>query len=88
MQLVGTYTPLHNLQRGLAQVQLFDLTNGNDLMAYELCNDVVPGSIFQVQKLSQAEQIMTGNFQFTLCNVRDTTQKITLTNGTFTDIKY
>jgi len=87
-QLVGTYTPAHNLQRGLAQVQLFNVSNSNNLEAHELCDDNTVTSSFQIQKQSSTERLITGIFQITLCNIRDTTQKITLTNGILTDIRY
>jgi hypothetical protein len=85
--LVGAYTPDHNTQRGLANVQLYNLSNSNNLMAYQLCAD--PGlSVLTIKRQSQAERLVSGSFRFTLCNVRDTTQKIILANGMITDIRY
>ena len=85
--LVGTYTPAHNTQRGLADAQLYNLSNPNNLMAYQLCADPAL-SVLSIKRQSQTERLVTGTFQFTLCNVRDTTQKISLTNGILTDISY
>ena len=87
-QLVGTYTPFHTTQRGLASAQLYDLTDANKLQAYQLCSDNSLASLFQVQKQNQDERLISGVFQISMCNIRDTTQKIKLTDGTFTDIKY
>ena len=86
--LVGTYTPAYTPQRGLAQVQLFNLTNSNNLSAYELCNNDLANAALQIEKQKPDERIITGNFHMTLCNARDTTQKINITNGVIKDIKY
>lgn len=86
-QLAGSYTLLHNTQHGLASVQLYDLSNPNNLMAYRLSEDPAISTL-QIQKQSQSERLISGTFQMTLCNVRDTTQKISLTNGILTDITY
>ncbi|MEO6546633.1 MAG: hypothetical protein ABIN94_01485 [Ferruginibacter sp.] len=87
-QLVGIYSPSHTALRGLASAQLYDLTNANNLQAYQLCNDNLQTSLFQIQKQKQDERLVSGVFQITMCNVRDTTQKIEIIDGTFTDIKY
>jgi hypothetical protein len=87
-QLVGSYTPFHTAVRGLASAQLYDLTNPNKLQAYQLCSDNSLASLFQIQKQNQDERLVSGVFQMTMCNIRDTTQKIKLMNGIFTDIKY
>ncbi|MEO7768187.1 MAG: hypothetical protein ABIS01_12200 [Ferruginibacter sp.] len=87
-QLVGIYTPFHTPVRGIASAQLYDLTNANDLKAYQLCNDNSMASSFQIQKQKPDERLVSGVFQITMCNIRDTTQKIQITDGTFTDIKY
>jgi hypothetical protein len=88
VQLVGTYTSAYTTQRGLAQVQLYNLTNSNNLVAYDLCSSATSAALFQVQKQNPNERLITGIFQMTLCNARDTTRKITITNGTFKDIRY
>jgi hypothetical protein len=85
-QLVGTYKPAYTAFNGLAQVQLFNLGN-NSFSDYGLCsNDTT--SIFQIQRQSETEKLIAGNFQMSLCNARDTSQKIFITNGILTDINY
>ena len=86
--LVGTYSPAYTPQRGLAQVQLFNLTNSSDLSAYDLCDNNLANAVMQIEKQKPDERIMTGNFHMTLCNARDTTQKIFITDGVIKDIKY
>ncbi len=86
--LVGTYTPSYTTQHGLAQVQLYNLTNTNSLVAYNLCKPQVAQAIFQVTKQHPEEKLISGSFQMTLCNARDTTQKIIIRNGIFTDLRY
>ena len=86
-QLVGIYNPEYTAQKGLSQVQLFNLTNANDLAVYNLCGGT-SNAVLQIQKQSQAESLITGTFQMTLCNSRDTTEKINITNGILQDIKY
>lgn len=86
--LVGTYSPAYTPQRGLAQVQLFNLTNSNNLSAYDLCDNSMANAVLQIEKQKPDERIITGNFQMTLCNARDTSQKINITNGVIKDIKY
>ena len=87
-QLIGIYKTDYSSQRGLAQVQLFDLTNKSNLSVYNLCADGMENDVLQIQKQKPDEQIITGAFQMTLCNSRDTTQKITIMNGTIKDLKY
>lgn len=87
-QLVGVYSPLYTPQRGLSQVQLFNLTNSNTLSAYNLCQGNMANNILQIQKQSTDERLITGSFQMTLCNARDSTQKIIITNGLLKDINY
>lgn len=84
-KLNGVYTPAHNAQRGLNQVQVFNL-NSNNLAAYELCS--TGNSYLQIQKQSSTERLITGTFQMVLCNTRDTTKKINITNGILTDVQY
>lgn len=86
-QLPGIYSSHYTAQRGLSQVQLFNLTNSNDLSVYNLCNNM-NNDVLQIQKQSRSERLITGAFQMTLCNSRDTTQKINITNGILKDIKY
>lgn len=85
--LTGTYAPKYTGQAGLAQVQLYDVTNSNDLAAYSLC-DNDSDAIIEIQKQKADERIVTGNFHLTLCNTRDSTNKLHLTNGIIKDIKY
>ncbi len=85
-QLAGMYNTSYTIDKGLQQVQLFN--TGASLEAFQLCP---PGSIspmLQIQKQSVAERLITGTFQMTLCNARDTTQKIHIKNGIITDIHY
>lgn len=87
-QLVGIYSPDYTTERGLAQVQIFNLTNSSDLAAYELCSVAAMPAYLNIQKQKADEQLITGTFQATLCNLRDTTNRITITNGIITDITY
>lgn len=87
-QLVGIYSTDYTSQRGLSQVQLFNLTNSNTLAAYNLCQGNMANNILQIQKQSTDESLLTGVFQMTLCNSRDSTQKIAITNGLLKDINY
>lgn len=86
--LVGIYTPAYTLQRGLAQVQLYNLTNNNDLSVYNLCDQNLGTDVFQIEKQKTDERIITGSFQMTFCNSRDTTQKLNITGGSVKDLKY
>jgi RecG-like helicase len=87
-ELVGEYTPVYTVKNGLADAKLYDLTNANNLSAYNLCYDNVIKSKFQIQRQNKQERLISGIFQMTVCNTRDSTQKISITNGTFTDIRY
>jgi len=85
-QLIGIYKPAYTSVNGLAQVQLFNLDD-NSFSYYGLCpNDTA--SLLQIQRQSEAESLIAGNFQMSLCNARDTSQKIFITNGILTDINY
>ncbi len=86
--LLGIYKTDYTTHGGLAQVQLFDLTDNNNLAVYNLCRDDLQNDVLQVQKEKADEKIITGVFQMTVCNSRDTTQKLTLMNGTIKDLKY
>jgi hypothetical protein len=86
--LVGIYKSDYTKDRGLAQVQLFDLTDKNNLAVYNLCTDDLQNDVLQVQKEKSDEKIITGVFQMTVCNSRDTTQKLNILNGTIKDLKY
>ena len=86
-ELVGVYTPAYTTQRGLAQVQLFNLTD-NSLAAYSLCPDALATAQLQIQKQKEDERLITGTFEMTLCNTRDAAQKINITSGVITDITY
>lgn len=87
-QFVGTYTPAYTAQRGLAQVQLYNLTNNNDLSVYNLCSQNLNTAVFQIQKELTDESIITGTFQMMLCNSRDSTQKLSIMGGIVKDLKY
>lgn len=87
-QLIGAYTSVYSAQRGLAQVQLFNVTNSSNLSAYGFCRSNIINAAFQIQRQNITEQLISGVFQMTLCNLRDSTQTINITNGTFTDIHY
>ncbi|MEJ7587993.1 MAG: hypothetical protein WKI04_10580 [Ferruginibacter sp.] len=87
-QLKGQYTPLYSVTKGLAEVKIYNITDNNNLSAYSLCADNVIKSQFQIDRQNNTERLISGVFQMTLCNDRDSTQKITLINGTFTDIRY
>ncbi|MEO9147098.1 MAG: hypothetical protein ABI237_16235 [Ginsengibacter sp.] len=86
--LVGIYTPAYTLQRGLAEVQLFNLTSNSDLSVYNLCSQNLSTAVFQIEKEKKDERIITGSFQMMLCNSRDTTQKLNIMGGTLKDLKY
>ena len=49
-QLVGIYKTAYTQKRGLAQVQLFDLTDKNNLSVYNLCADDLDNDVLQIQK--------------------------------------
>ena len=85
-QLIGTYRMRYSADKGLPQVQLFNLDK-NNLAAYELCSTDTTAQL-SIQRQSQTEQLISGTFQMMLCNTRDTTQKISITNGVLTDIHY
>jgi hypothetical protein len=87
-QLSGVYTSSYTTQRGLAQVQLYNLTNSSNLAAYSLCDQSISNAEFQIEKQDPDEQLITGSFHMTLCGARDSTNKINITNGIFTDLTY
>ncbi|MEP7108914.1 MAG: hypothetical protein ABI760_13055 [Ferruginibacter sp.] len=87
-QLVGLYSTDYSTQWGLAEVQLFDLTNSSNLSAYNLCNNYNAIATFRIQRQNTTERLISGVFQMTLCNSRDSTQKIDIINGALTDIHY
>jgi len=86
--LIGIYSPVYSTERGLADVRLFNLTNSNDLSAFNLCDFNISNATFQIQKQDITEQLIKGVFQMTLCDARDSTKKINIINGTLTDIHY
>lgn len=87
-QLVGIYKPAYTAERGLGDVQLVDMTDKNNLDVYNLCAENMQNDVLQIEKEKPDEQIITGSFQMTLCNSRDSTQKLTIMNGTIKDLKY
>lgn len=87
-QLPGVYNSSYTTQRGLAQVQLYNLTDNSNLAAYNLCDQTISNATFQIEKQKPDERLITGTFHMTLCDARDSTKKIDITNGVFTDVTY
>lgn len=87
-QLTGIYNSSYTTQRGLAQVQLYNLTDNSNLAAYNLCDQTISNAEFQIEKQKPDEKLITGTFNMTLCDARDSTKKINITNGVFTDVTY
>lgn len=87
-QLTGVYNSSYTIQRGLAQVQLYNLTDNSNLAAYSLCDKTISNAQFQIEKQKPDEKLITGTFHMTLCDARDSTKKIDITNGIFTDVTY
>lgn len=87
-QLVGLYKAAYTSQRGLGDVQLVDMTDKNKLAVYDLCAEDLQNDILQIEKQKPDEQIITGSFQMTVCNSRDSTQKLRIMNGIIKDLKY
>ncbi len=85
-QLKGIYRPTYTSEKGLYEVQLFTLDN-NNLSAYSICTSS-SASMLQIQRQSQTERLISGTFQMELCNVRDPTQKIQISDGIIKDIHY
>lgn len=85
-RLVGTYRTGYTAERGLASVQIFNLTN-NSLAAYELVKSD-SAALLQIQRQGQTERLIAGVFRMTIQNLKDTSQKISITNGVLTDIHY
>lgn len=83
-RLTGIYSPVYSLTSGLKDIQIFNLEN-NNLASYSLCGS---NAQFRIVKQSTRERLVAGIFNATVCNVRDTTNKINITNGVFTDIRY
>jgi hypothetical protein len=84
-RLVGVYRPLYTASSGLAQVQVFNLSNGPAAYALK------PGdstAVLQIQRHSESERLMAGRFQMTLYNTRDSTETINITTGIFKDVRY
>ena len=88
IQLVGLYKKAYTSERGLGDVQLVDMTDKKNLAVYNLCAEDLPNDILQIEKQKPDERIITGSFQMTVCNSRDTTQKLNITNGIIKDLKY
>lgn len=84
--LPGTYRVGYTADKGLQQAQLFTL--GGSLSAYAFCSGDTTTPIFQLQKQSETERLISGTFQMTLCNTRDASNKVIIRNGVFTDIRY
>ncbi len=84
-QLRGIYSPTYTPQTGLYEVQLFTLDN--NLSAYSFCAGSSAATM-QIQRHSQTERLISGTFQMTLCNVRDNSEKIQISDGVIKDIHY
>lgn len=87
-QLVGLYKSGYTIERGLGDVQIVDLTDKKNLEVYNLCAQDLQNDILQIEKQKPDERIITGSFQMTVCNSRDTTKKINILNGIIKDLKY
>jgi hypothetical protein len=87
-QLVGLYKSDYTVERGLGGVQIVDMTDKKNLEVYNLCAEDLQNDILQIEKQKPDERIITGSFQMTLCNSRDTTQKLNILNGIIKDLKY
>lgn len=85
-QLKGVYRSRYTTGKGLAQVQVFNLDN-NNLAAYAL-SAIDSTALLNIQRQSQSERLIAGTFSMTVQNSRDTTQKINITNGILTDVRY
>jgi hypothetical protein len=85
---VGLYKPDYTVERGLGDVQIVDMTDKKNLEGYNLCAEGLQNDILQIEKQKPDERIITGGFQMTLCNSRDTTQKLNILNGIIKDLKY
>lgn len=88
IQMVGLYKKSYTSERGLGDVQLVDMTDKKNLAVYNLCAENLPNDILQIEKQKPDERIITGSFQMTVCNSRDTTQKLNIMNGIIKDLKY
>jgi hypothetical protein len=86
--LTGIYSSSYTSKRGLAEVQLYNLTDNANLAAYSLCSHTTSNAEFAIDKQKPDEKLITGTFHVTLCDLRDTTKKLSVTNGAFTDITY
>lgn len=85
--LRGEYRPSYTDQRGLAAVQLYNLDQAS-LAAYQLSTPDTASARFVIQRQSTTENLLAGTFQMTLSDERNPANKIVITNGVFTDIRY
>jgi hypothetical protein len=85
-RLTGEYRPTYTTQRGLAAVQLFNLDE-NNLASYRLCSTDTANARLVIQRQSERENLIAGTFQMTLCNERDTSIKLVISDGVITDIR-
>lgn len=85
-KLPGVYKLAYSASRGMQQAQLFNV--GSTLAAYSLLAKDSASAILEIQKQSISEKLITGTFQMTMSNTRDTTQKIRIKNGILNDIHY
>ncbi|MEP6844991.1 MAG: hypothetical protein ABI861_03280 [Panacibacter sp.] len=85
-RLTGIYKVPYTIDRGLNEVQLFSIGGTN--AAFSLCPNDSTTALLAVQKQSITEKLITATFSMTLCNNRDTAQKINIKNGIITDIHY
>lgn len=85
-RLTGFYHVNYQNQKGLSDITLFRL--GTNPAAYHLCEGDSLTPELHIQKQSQEEKLVTGSFKATLCDSRDTSQKIMIRNGVINDIRY
>lgn len=85
-QLPGDYRVSYTSGKGLNQVQI--LQTGAAPEEFSLCANDTVTPLLHIQKQSVDERLIAGSFQMTLCNNRDTTQKIIISNGVLTDVTY
>jgi hypothetical protein len=85
-RLTGSYQVNYRAGKGLHEVQLY--TIGSTLSSYELCANDTITPFLQIEKQSVSERLVAGSFEMTLCNTRDTMQKVRIRNGIISDIKY
>lgn len=86
-RLTGEYRPTYTANRGLAGVQLYNLEQGS-LASYRLSDADTATARLLIQRQSETEKLLSGSFQMTLSDERDTTKKIVITNGVLNDVRF